>query len=96
MMDFDGIKQDVISMISGKSVHVNVNKFKNTIDSINNKDNVFTYLIPLGYLCYNNEDETCHIPNTEVRTEWINAIEDDANYNDVMALANTLCRHQLR
>ncbi len=52
--------------------------------------------IPFGYLCYNNEDETCHIPNTEVRTEWINAIEDDANYNDMMSLANTLCWHQLR
>lgn len=88
MMDFDGIKQDVISMISGASVPVNVLKYQNTIESINSKDNVFTYLIHLGYLTYDRETKTCRIPNEEVRVEWINSIEDEADYKTIMSIVN--------
>ncbi|MCQ2191270.1 MAG: ATP-binding protein [Paludibacteraceae bacterium] len=88
MMDFAGIKQDVISMIAGESVPVNVTKFQNTLQSITNKDNAFTYLIHLGYLCYNAKDQTCHIPNEEVRREWVNSIDDEENYSSIMSLIN--------
>lgn len=86
MMDFAGIKQDVIRMISGESVPVNVTKFQNTLQSITNKDNVFTYLIHLGYLSYNYEEQTCCIPNEEVRLEWVNSIDDEENYASIMNL----------
>lgn len=86
MMDFAGIKQDVIKMISGESIPVNVTKFQNTLQSITNKDNAFTYLIHLGYLSYNRKEQTCHIPNQEVRQEWVNAIDDEENYSSVMAI----------
>ena len=89
MLNFNGIKEDVISMISGASVPVNVLKFQNTFESINSKDNVFTYLIHLGYLAYDREHKTCRIPNEEVRVEWINSIEDEANYESVMDIINT-------
>ncbi|MEE0997961.1 MAG: AAA family ATPase, partial [Paludibacteraceae bacterium] len=89
MMDFKGIKQDVIDMISGKSVPVNVTKFQNTLQSITNKDNAFTYLIHLGYLSYNYEEQTCCIPNEEVRLEWVNAIDDEENYAPIMELIKT-------
>ena len=88
LMDFEGIRQDVIKMISGESVPVNVLKYQNTMESVNSKDNVFTYLIHLGYLCYNRKDKTCSIPNEEVRIEWINSIEDSADYKKVMAVVN--------
>ena len=88
LMDFEGIRQDVIKMISGGSVPVNVLKYQNTMESVNSKDNVFTYLIHLGYLCYNRKDKTCSIPNEEVRIEWINSIEDSADYKKVMAVVN--------
>jgi Protein of unknown function (DUF1703)./Predicted AAA-ATPase. len=88
LMDFEGIRQDVIKMISGESVPVNVLKYQNTMESINSKDNVFTYLIHLGYLCYNRKEKTCSIPNEEVRIEWINSIEDSADYKKVMAVVN--------
>ena len=89
LMDFEGIKQDVIKMISGESVPVNVLKFQNTLESVNSKDNVFTYLIHLGYLAYNRADKSCYIPNEEVRIEWINSIEDSADYKKVMEIVNT-------
>ena len=88
LMDFEGIRQDVVSMISGASVPVNVLKFQNTLDSINSKDNAFTYLIHLGYLAYNRKEKTCHIPNEEVRIEWINSIEDSSDYTQVMKVIN--------
>lgn len=89
MKDFAGIRQDVISMISGESVPVNVTKFQNTLQCITNKDNAFTYLIHLGYLCYNAKDKTCHIPNEEVRLEWVNAIDDEEDYSAIMSIVNT-------
>ncbi|MBP5422436.1 MAG: AAA family ATPase [Paludibacteraceae bacterium] len=88
MMDFAGIKQDVIKMISGESVPVNVTKFQNTLQSITNKDNAFTYLIHLGYLSYNYEEQTCCIPNEEVRLEWVNAIDDEEDYSTIMNIVN--------
>ena len=88
MMDFNGIKQDVIKMISGESVPVNVTKFQNTLQSITNKDNAFTYLIHLGYLSYDRKEKTCKIPNEEVRLEWINAIDDEENYAPIMEIIN--------
>ena len=49
LLDFDGIKNDVISMISGEHIPVNVKKFTNT-SFIDSKDDAFTSLIHLGYL----------------------------------------------
>ncbi|MBR4325550.1 MAG: PD-(D/E)XK nuclease domain-containing protein, partial [Bacteroidales bacterium] len=55
--------------------------YLNTMTDFVTKDDVFTYLIHLGYLAYNNEDETCRIPNLEVRREWNNAIESMPDYS---------------
>ncbi len=59
-------------MLSGKSIKVNTSKFQNSLDGFKSKDDVFTYLIHLGYLAYNNEEEECYIPNYEIKKEWIN------------------------
>ena len=89
MKDFEGIREDVIKMISGESVEVEVGTFQNTMDSFESKDDVFTYLIHLGYLCYNRKEKTCHIPNEEVRQEWIKSIRLSPNYRKVMEIVNT-------
>lgn len=88
LMDFEGIRQDVISMIAGDSVEVEVGSFRNTMDSFESKDDVFTYLIHLGYLCYNQKDKTCHIPNEEVRQEWIKSVRLSPDYKQLMAIVN--------
>ena len=75
-MDFDGIKEDISTMIGGGSVEVNVSSFANRLSDLNTKDKVFTYLIHLGYLAYDDETGTCRIPNGEIRNEWKNAVED--------------------
>jgi hypothetical protein len=79
--NYKGAKEDIIKMISGENVPVNVTRYMNTMTDFHTKDDVFTYLIHLGYLAYNKEGSTCRIPNLEVRKEWNNAIEDMPDYS---------------
>lgn len=79
-MNFKGTKDDVITMLGGGRVRVNVEKYENRMDVLNSKDDVFTYLIHLGYLAYDEEEEECYIPNREILKEWRNAIDDDEEY----------------
>ncbi|MCQ7926291.1 ATP-binding protein, partial [Salmonella enterica] len=85
-MDFDGVKEDISTMIGGGSVEVNVTSFTNTLSDLNNKDKVFTYLIHLGYLTYDERTRTCRIPNGEIRTEWRNAVEDMRDMSPVFEM----------
>lgn len=80
-MNFAGTRDDVVKMLAGENIDVNVTRFINTMDSFNTKSDVFTYLIHLGYLSYNREDKTCRIPNKEIRNEWFNAIETLEDYS---------------
>ncbi|MBR1713911.1 MAG: AAA family ATPase [Treponema sp.] len=79
--NFEGMKDDVIKMLSGESVSVNVTRYMNTMTDFSTRSDAFTYLIHLGYLAYDNESETCRIPNREVRQEWFNAIEANKDYS---------------
>lgn len=88
LLNFEGIKDDIISMISGSRVHVNVKKFLNKLDSFNSKDDVFTYLIHIGYLAYDHDTEECFIPNYEIKNEWIHSIENTPNYEKVLNVIN--------
>ena len=78
--NFDGMKEDVVKMVSGENVKVNITRYMNTMTDFLNKDDAFTYLTHLGYLAYDYNTQTCRIPNKEVRLEWFNALEDDKNY----------------
>lgn len=73
--DFDGLKTAIIEMLSGISVKVNTSTFKNDTVSFKNRDDVLTYLIHLGYLAYNQSDQTAFIPNEEIRQELTIAVE---------------------
>ncbi len=86
LMDFEGIRKDIVSMISGSLVPVNVRKFTNTPWEIESRDDVFTCLIHLGYLGYDSEERSCFIPNYELMEEWISAIEDTSDYRSVVEL----------
>ena len=87
-LNFDGIRDDVVSMLAGGSVEVEVSSFTNTLNSFKGKDDVFTYLIHLGYLVYNDKDMTCRIPNEEVRQEWVKAVKFDDDYKQFFAVIN--------
>ena len=79
--NFDGTKDAVVRMLSGESVDVNVTTFLNTMQSFRSINDVFTYLIHLGYLAYDEDNETCRVPNREVMQEWQNAVSIDSDYS---------------
>ena len=67
---FDGLKDDVLSMIAEESIPVNTGSFTNDMTTFRTEDDVLTLLIHLGYLAYDSENKTVKIPNNEVRTRW--------------------------
>ena len=74
-MDFDGLKTAIIEMLSGSAVKVNTTTFKNDTVSFKSRDDVLTYLIHLGYLAFDQVNQTAFIPNEEIRQELTSATE---------------------
>ena len=79
--NYQGMKDDVVKMLAGENVEVNVDRYMNTMTDFITKDDVFTYLIHLGYLAYDKKTKTCRIPNFEVRKEWYYAVESMPDYS---------------
>ena len=77
-MNFDGLKDDIIRMLSGEHVYVNTTEFRNDMRIIRSKNDVLTVLIHLGYLAYDEQEQACYIPNKEVADEMNNAISATA------------------
>ena len=73
-MNFDGLKDDVLTMIAGEMVPVNTGSFANDMTSFHTEDDVLTLLIHLGYLGYDSNYKSVFIPNNEIREEYVNAV----------------------
>lgn len=73
-MNFEGLKDDIISMLAGGRCKVDPKGFKNDISEIYSRDDALTLLIHLGYLSYDRVKKECFIPNLEVSGEMENAI----------------------
>ena len=81
-LDLDGLKDDVVSMLSGDRVEVSTSFYRNTM-SFDTKDDVLTYLIHLGYLAYDSGDGTCRIPNNEIKDMWALSMERARGYKEI-------------
>ena len=65
-MNYAGLKDDVLAMLSGDKIRVNVNTFQNDITTVASKDDALTALIHLGYLAYDANRKMAYMPNHEV------------------------------
>ena len=74
-MNYEGLKDDIMTMLSGGMVRVNTNTFKNDFSTIASKDDVLTALIHLGYLGYDADIKKAFIPNYEVATAFEAALQ---------------------
>ena len=74
-MNFEGLKDDIIRMLSGEHVYVDTTEFTNDMGIVRSKNDVLTVLIHLGYLAYDEDTYECYIPNKEVGDELNNAIK---------------------
>lgn len=86
-LNFEGLRDDVIVLLSGGSVPVNVQLFSNNIQHIKSKDDALTTLIHLGYLSYDRTSQTVSIPNHEVHLEFENSIKE-SNWGEVVDAIN--------
>ena len=77
-MNYDGLKDDIIKMLAGGRCVVDPTGFQNDLSIINDKNDVFTVLIHLGYLAYDFESHKCYLPNREVAGEMVNAVKSSS------------------
>jgi len=81
-MNYEGLKDDIISMLAGGHCAVDPTGFQNDMSVIRSKDDVLTVLIHLGYLSYEWKENECYIPNHEVAGEMVNAVKN-SNWSNV-------------
>lgn len=74
-MDFQGLKNAILTMLGNGTCKINPRTFQNDITSFKNRDDVLTLLLHLGYLAYDMNTKETFIPNQEVADEFENAVE---------------------
>lgn len=96
-MNFEGLKDDIVSALNDIPVRVNSLRFSNDMHEIDCKDDVLTLLCHLGYLSYNDETRCAVIPNYEVRQEFETAIADSgwAEVTDALSQSDRLLSNVL-
>ena len=73
-MNFEGLRDDVLSMMAGEKIPVTTDSFTNDMTTFRSEDDVLTLLIHLGYLGYDYDNKCVFIPNNEIRGEYINTV----------------------
>lgn len=79
-MDFDGLREAILSMLGGEKCPVNTGTFQNDLTSLRSRDDVMVLLIHLGYLAYDGEAEKVYIPNEEIRQEFFLALKHSGHW----------------
>lgn len=74
-MNFDGLRDTIIRLLAGEHHKINIRTFLNDMSTFKNAEDVLTLLIHLGYLGYDDTSQAVYIPNHEVATEFVNAID---------------------
>ena len=90
-MNFDGLKDDIIQLLSGEKVSIQTTSFQNDMTTFKSKDDVLTLLIHLGYLGFEKCDYVgyVYIPNKEVIDAFINSIRNSNWKETTIALINS-------
>ena len=74
-MNYEGLKDAVIAMISGGRIRIDTGTFENDMIHFSSRDDVLTVLIHLGYLAYDVDTEEVYVPNEEVRSAFVRAVK---------------------
>lgn len=80
-MNYDGLKEAIMDLLAGQPYIINPITFQNDMTTIHNKDDVLTLFVHLGYLSYDSHSKKVRIPNEEVRSEFLAAVENGEKRN---------------
>lgn len=76
--NFDEVRTAILSMLSREKVEIDPETFQNDMVNIENRDDVLTLLVHLGYLAYDSHEKSVYIPNEEVRAEFLRATRNSS------------------
>ena len=96
--NFNGLRDSILSLLSGKRIGVNPLSFENDMTSIKSNDDVFTLLVHLGYLAYDFTNKEVYIPNKEIAEEFGTAIRDsykNTKISEVLKRSETLIKETI-
>ena len=88
-MNMEGLRDDIVKLIAGEDVIVDVSTFSNDMVTFHSKDDVLTLLIHLGYLAIKgstNLGVIVHIPNEEIKLEFKTCVKNNNRYAGVYEL----------
>ena len=82
-----GIQDDIKALLKGeKEINVDVLRYNKNVERFATKDEIFTYLIHLGYLAYDPTKGTCHIPNGEIKSAWLRIMSDAKGFEPIQRM----------
>ena len=73
---YNGMARTIAELIGGVEVKINTNGFANDLVTFKGRDDVLTLMVHLGYLAYDSDRRTVHIPNEEIKREFQKAIRE--------------------
>ena len=88
-MNMEGLRDDIVKLIAGEDVIVDVSTFSNDMVTFHSKDDVLTLLIHLGYLAIKgstNLGVIVHISNEEIKLEFKTCVKNNNRYAGVYDL----------
>ena len=82
--DFQGIREDIISLIEGDEVTFSCANFQNDMVNIKDKNDVFSLLVCLGYLgCAETKNQyrkVAYVPNAEIKAVLMDIVREQNWY----------------
>ena len=81
-LNYAGLKDDIVRMLAGERIGVDISGFQNDVTQFRTKDDVLACLIHMGYLGYDAYKKEALIPNREVAEVFEAAIKT-GDWDDV-------------
>lgn len=74
VLNYKGLRDTVTELLAGARKRINTDTFTNDMTTLSSTDDVLTLLIHLGYLGYDFKTKEVFIPNSEISSEFCNAV----------------------
>lgn len=75
--DYDGLKDAVALLMDGGRLKIDTSTYQNDMTTFHGRDDIFSLLIHLGYLGYDDETGEVFIPNREILDEFRTSTKSD-------------------